>query len=136
MVPFSSSTNLNPNQVDDSVGRLRPLILLVLAFSFSSQFTFAADAKPPTNQRLLDRTPFDQVVLNQANGGKVLEVLPLNLPQRPLTAVPTSGNLKVRLLDRPTEEFEVAWANVAQIRIFEQVLLDEAQRLTAASKFD
>ena len=92
--------------------------------------------KPPSRQRLLDRTPFDQVILNAANGGKTLEVLPLKLPQRPLEVLPTTGALKLRLIDRPTEEFEVNWASVAQVRVFEQVLLDEAERLTQAGKFD
>ena len=136
MVRFSSSINPSKNRGVIPVPRLRLLILLALACSSSSRSALAAEAKPPATQRLLDRTPFDQVILNQANGGKILEVLPLNFPQRPLTAVPTTGNLKVRLLDRPTEEFEIAWSNVAQIRVFEQVLLDEAQRLTAAGKFD
>lgn len=108
----------------------------------SGQLTRAADApaaavpKPAAVQRLLDRTPFDRVVLNAANGGTTLDVLTLTLPQRPLDAMPTTGSLKVRLLNRPTEEFEVDWANIAQVRIFEQVLLDEAERLTRAGKFD
>src|SRR5438270_8563455 len=76
---------------------------------------FAAEA-PPAKQKLLDRTPFDEIVLNQASGGTKFEVLPLNLPQGALGALPQQGKLKVRLLDRPTEEFEVAWANVAQLR--------------------
>lgn len=117
------------------VPRLRLLILLSLVFS-SARCAFAADPKPPVPQRLLDRTPFDQVILNQANGGKILEVLPLNLPQDKPNAIPANGNLKVRLLDRPTEEYEIASANIAQIKPFGQVLLDEAQRLTAAGKFD
>ena len=115
---------------------LSGFILLVLLAAVTSAPTFAADAKPRAPERLLDRTPFDQIVLNQAGGGKTIEVLPLTLPQRPLAAVPMQGAIKVRLLDRPTEEFEVSWTNVAQVRVFEQVLLDEAQRLTAAGKFD
>ena len=115
---------------------LSGLLLLGLLAAASSAPAFAAEAKPRAPERLLDRTPFDQIVLNQAGGGKTIEVLPLNLPQRPLPTVPTQGAIKVRLLDRPTEEFEVSWASVAQVRVFEQVLLDEAQRLTAAGKFD
>ncbi|HEX3598850.1 MAG TPA: ABC transporter substrate-binding protein, partial [Lacipirellulaceae bacterium] len=110
--------------------------LLIVAAVLTVATTFAAESKPHVTQRLLDRTPFDQVVLNQANEGKVLEVLPLTLPRRPLTTLPTTGTLKVRLLNRPTEDFEVAWSNVAQVRVFEQVLLNEAQRLAAAGKFD
>jgi tetratricopeptide (TPR) repeat protein len=118
------------------VRRFQPLILLILASCLGARAGFAADAKPPATQRLLDRTPFDQVILNKSNGGKILEVLPLNLPDHAPNAAPKEANLKVRLLDRPTEEFEVAWANVAQVRVFDEVLLDEAQRLTAAGKFD
>ncbi|MEX0610986.1 MAG: ABC transporter substrate-binding protein [Pirellulales bacterium] len=98
-----------------------------------------ARAQEPANsqqQRLLDRTPFDQVVLNQAGGGKTLDVLPLDLPQRPLAPVPGTGKLIVRLLERPTDEFEVSWADVAQVRVFEQLLLDEARLLTESGQFD
>lgn len=114
---------------------------LIVLFS-GSLFFFAGDQvllaaqAPPAKQRILDRTPFDEIILNQASGGTKLEVLPLNLPQRPLLALPKDGKLKVRLLDRPTEEFEVSWANVAQLLVFEQVLLAEAQRLAAAGQFD
>ncbi len=96
----------------------------------------AATPKPFVAQRLLDRTPFDRVTLNATNGGTALDVLPLTLPQRPLEAIPSSGALKVRLLDRPTEEYEIAWNSIAQVRVFEQLLLDEAERLTQAGKFD
>ncbi len=120
--------------------RFRKLLCCVLSslllISCCGNTTQAANPKPSATQRLLDRTPFDQVILNKVNGGKTLEVLPLNLPQRPLTSIPATGALKVRLLGRPTEEFEIAWSNIAQVRVFEQVLLDEAQRLTAAGKFD
>src|SRR3954452_374331 len=115
--------------------RIYAYSLLIVA-TLAINCTFAADPKPPAAQRPLDRTPFDQVILNKAGGGKTLEALPLTLPQRPLTAIPTTGSLKMRLLDRPTEEFEVAWTNVAQVRVYEQVLLAEAERLTAAGNFD
>ncbi len=98
--------------------------------------TLLAATRPPAKQKLLDRSPFDEIILNKANGGATVEVLPLSLPQRPLTTIPKSGTLKVRLLDRPTEDFAVAWSSVAQLRVFEQILLDEAQRLVAAGKFD
>jgi tetratricopeptide (TPR) repeat protein len=94
----------------------------------------ASAQEPSPKERLFDRTPFDQITLKE--GGKPLEVMPLKLPQRPLTAVPAEGALIVRLLDRPTEEFEVSWSNVARVRIFEELLLDEAKRLTAARNFD
>src|SRR5438552_18235926 len=67
------------------------------AFFAASTVLLAAPA-PPAKQQLLDRTPFDVIILNQASGGTKLEVLPLKLPQRPLVAVPKDGKFKVRLL--------------------------------------
>ncbi len=92
--------------------------------------------KPPAKQKLLERTPFDVIVVKGASGGTRLEVLPASLPQRPLTAIPKEGSLKVRLLDRPAEDYEVNWASVAQVRVFEQLLMDEGLRLAAAGQFD
>jgi tetratricopeptide (TPR) repeat protein len=110
----------------------RTLSVLLLT---SAALVHAQQAQP-ARRPLIEREPFDAVVLNRANGGKTLEVYLLDLPQRPLTALPTEGTLRVRLLERPLEEFEVSWANVAQVRVFEQMLFDEAQRLAAAGKFD
>lgn len=109
-------------------------LLLIHAAEYGK--ALAAGPKPPGQQAIIDRTPFDKILLNQTGGGATLEVLPLNLPQRPLAVVPTTGSIKVRLLTRPTEEFEVNWANVAAVRVFEQVLMDEADRLATAGKFD
>jgi tetratricopeptide (TPR) repeat protein len=95
-----------------------------------------AQEAPPARRPLIERTPFDVVVLNRANGGHAYEVSPLELPQRPLTSSPSEGSLIVRLLDRPLEEFEILWANVAEVRVYEQMLFDEARKLTAAARFD
>jgi ABC-type transport system substrate-binding protein len=96
----------------------------------------APAAKPPAKLKLLERRPFDEVVLSKSAGGTTLEVQTISLPQRPPTSLPKSGTLKVRVLDRPTEDFEVGWGSVAEIHTFDQLLLAEAQRLTAAGKFD
>jgi tetratricopeptide (TPR) repeat protein len=121
----------------------RASVLFILHFSFCILHFLSVSAiaqeptKPapaPATERLFDRTPFDQILLK--GGGKPLEVMPLQLPQRPLVNIPAEGSLVVRLLDRPTEEFEVSWSNVARVLIFEELLLNEARRLTAASNFD
>jgi tetratricopeptide (TPR) repeat protein len=93
-------------------------------------------AQKPAQQpdKLLDRMPFDQIVLKAGN--ETIDVMLLQLPQRPIAAVPAQGVLKVRLLDRPIEEFEVDLASVAKIRVFEQQLFEEARRLAAAGNFD
>jgi tetratricopeptide (TPR) repeat protein len=86
-------------------------------------------------ERLVDRPPFDQVLLDEANHNAVLEVAPLNLPNRRMAAQP-KGNLTVELLNRPGESFEVPWDNIVGIRFYEQALLEEAQHFTADGKYD
>jgi tetratricopeptide (TPR) repeat protein len=121
--------------------RASAFFILYLSFCILHFLILRADAqespKPaptPTKERLFDRRPFDQIILK--GGGKPIEAMPLDLPQRPLVNIPAQGSLIVRLIDRPTEEFEVAWSNVARVLIFEQLLLEEAKRLTAAGNFD
>jgi ABC-type transport system substrate-binding protein len=120
-----------------------PSAFFILHFSFCIlQFLLLpAHAQEPTkvgpkpaSERLFDRRPFDQIILKE--GGKPIEAMPLSLPQRPLVNIPAEGSLSVRLLDRPTEEFEVSWPAVARILVFEELLLNEAKRLTAAGNFD
>lgn len=95
-----------------------------------------AVASARAEERLLDRPPFDQVILDEANRGAVLDVSPLELPERKFPEPRPSGTLTLRWLDRPTETYEVSWDHVAGIRFYEQLLLEEAQRLTAQSQFD
>jgi tetratricopeptide (TPR) repeat protein len=115
--------------------------LLVIFTAF--QIAFADDppaaappAKPAVKQKLLERRPFDVVILTKAAGGSTLEVQTISLPQRPLTTLPKSGLLKVRVLDRPTEDFEIGWTSVAQVKVYEQQLMEEGLRLSAAGEFD
>lgn len=119
----------------------RPSAIFILQFAiciFQSLLLPPAHAQEPSQEpkqeRLLDRLPFDQIILKE--GGKTIDVVTLELPQRPLANIPAEGSLNVRLLDSPTEEFEVSWSSVARIRIFEEVLLEEAKRLTTAGNFD
>src|SRR6476646_11589551 len=92
--------------------------------------------KPAAKLKLLERRPFDVVILTKAAGGATLEVQTISLPQRPPTSLPKTGLLKVRVLDRPTEDFEIGWASVAELRVFEQQIMDEGLRLSAAGQFD
>ena len=73
-------------------------------------------------------------MLDEANHNAVLQVAPLNLPNRQVPAKP-KGNLTVELLDHPGEAFEVPWDNIVKIRLYEQALLEEAQNLTADGKY-
>jgi tetratricopeptide (TPR) repeat protein len=96
----------------------------------------APPANPPVKQKLIERAPFDAVILAKSAGGTTLEVQTISLPQRPPTTLPKTGLLKLRVLDRPTEDFEIGWGSVAQVKVFEQLLMEEGLRLSAAGQFD
>jgi hypothetical protein len=85
--------------------------------------------------RLADQPAFDQVILNDANKNMVLNVEPLDVPDRRVPAQP-QGILTIRLRDDPNRQFELGWHDVKQVRLFEQMLLEEADRLTKEGKFD
>lgn len=87
-------------------------------------------------QRLLDEKPFDQIVLNAANDNAVLRVRTLQFPYRKVPDPFPGGRLEVRLVDNLAQPYEVAWRDIARIDLFEQLLLQEAAKLSDAGKFD
>jgi peptide/nickel transport system substrate-binding protein len=99
----------------------------------TSSFATAQDAKAA---RLIDQPPFDLLILDKANDNKVLKIAPLNLPGRQVPKNPKgTDRIKIKLLDSGVE-YEVAWANIAKLELFEQMVLAEANQLTADGKFD
>ena len=114
-----------------TVVRTAAFILILVA-----GYAPAQETTPPAPERLIDRVPFDQVILKPAAGGESLEVSPLDLPRRPLVTIPAERTIAVRLLSRPLEEFELSWSNVAEVKVFEQLLLAEARRLTTNGQYD
>jgi tetratricopeptide (TPR) repeat protein len=86
-------------------------------------------------QRLCDMPPFDQILLDRANDGAVLNVEPLDFPDRKVPTQP-QGLLTIRLVADPTRAFEVSWQSIRKVLLFEDVLLAEARRLTAEKNFD
>lgn len=112
------------------------LLFVTLVVLLVTLLVSGSRAAPATAEGLLDRKPFDEITLNQAAGGAVLEVAPLDLPDRKVPTTPPAGNLTVELVDRPGQAYAIAWSDVAQIRLYETRLLAEAKRLTAAGQFD
>ena len=56
--------------------------------------------------------------------------MPLDFPGRRIPTNPNpNSRLRVRLLNNPDEEFDVAWGGIAKIDLFEQRVVREAQRL-------
>jgi hypothetical protein len=98
---------------------------------------------PTTNEEsveiavpLLERSPFDRITLDEANQNAVIETVILDLPERKVpNPLPTTGSLMIRRLSHPTIPYTVQWASITKVELFEQMLLAEAERLTAEGKF-
>jgi tetratricopeptide (TPR) repeat protein len=87
-------------------------------------------------ERLLDRTPFDRITLNAENQNATIETVLLDLPDRKVpTPLPQEGSLELHVLSQPSIPYAVAWAKIAKIDLYEQILLDEARRLTTRGEF-
>ena len=81
--------------------------------------------------------PYDEIKLDEDNGGVVLRVKSLELPGRKLpSAANRTGDLEIELLDRPGERFALPWANVAGVRLFEQLVLAEGEERVKEGRFD
>jgi len=107
--------------------------IYVLAFVLGICLAGRALAEGP----LFEQDPFDQVTLDEDNGGAVLKVKPLDLPDRRLPAKPDpDANLVIRLVDQPDKKYEVAWKSIRKVELFEQRLLDKAKELVAADSMD
>jgi hypothetical protein len=106
---------------------------LIAAWLSLAPPAWSQNAEPP----LIEQDPYDELTLDAANGGAVLKLEPVELSGRRLPDNPRPGDtLRVRLPERPDEEFEVAWRNIARLRLFEQIVLERAAALSAARRFD
>jgi hypothetical protein len=96
----------------------------------------AEEGPAETPARLLDRPPFDRITLNAANGNLAIDTVLLDLPDRKVPdPLPKSGTLSIRRLSHPSIPYAVEWSAVEKVELYEQLLLAEANRLTAAGNF-
>lgn len=94
--------------------------------------TVLADEAP-----LYEQEPYDTIKLDEANRNAELKVLPLDLPDRIVPAHPKpTDELEIHLIDRPKKSYQIAWESIVSITLFEQRVLDEAERLVEAKKLD
>jgi ABC-type transport system substrate-binding protein len=115
----------------------------VLAVSWSyAQQTASADTQPrgetsqPADEklRLFEQEPYDWI---RFKDDAEIKVQLLNFKGRKLPANPRSTDkLIVRTLDDPDAEYEVVWRDIAEIKLFEQLILAEAESLVAAEKYN
>jgi hypothetical protein len=98
----------------------------------------AAEGVPAASEsvRLLDREPFDRITLDEANGNAVLNTVLLDLPDRKLPdPIPTTGELVINQISQPGIPYALKWEAIAKIELYEQMLLEEAKRLTESGAF-
>lgn len=94
------------------------------------------EASGQAAKRLFEQDPYDIITLNAANENKVIRVYPLPLPDRKIPENPKAGDrLRIKLVEDNTE-YDVAWSDIAKVELFEQMVLAEANRITAEGKFD
>ncbi len=86
---------------------------------------------------LYKQVPFDRLTLNAQNENAVLDVQPLNLPDRRRPITPrTTGKLLVELTDVPGKTYEISWRAIEKVELFEHMVLTEARRLVEAGQLD
>jgi hypothetical protein len=86
---------------------------------------------------LYQQEPYDTIKLDDDNRNAELRVLPLDLPDRVVPAKPNADDeLEIRLVDRPRKAFKLAWGSIVEVKLFEQRVLDEAERLVQTKKLD
>src|SRR3954471_23198809 len=81
-------------------------------------------------ERLMDQTPFDVLTLDKANDSKVMKVYPVRLPGRRVPENPKrTDKIRVKLLE-DEQEYDVAWANIVKLELYEQLVVTEVNKLT------
>ena len=102
-----------------------------------STFLLAAATALADDAPLYQQEPYDTIKLDDDNHNAELRVQPLDLPDRIVPAKPKSEDeLEIHLLDRPRKAFRIAWGNIVEVKLFEQRVLDEAERLVETKKLD
>jgi tetratricopeptide (TPR) repeat protein len=114
-------------------------LVLLAAWSVALPSPLSADDGP----RLIDMEPFDRLTVKQDEARQIdplkleLKLRPIEMKKRrPLTGEDPAAKLRVRLFDRPTPQYEIAWKDIAKVELFEELVLDEAAALILVGNFD
>lgn len=114
----------------------RILRLMILVISLGAALCGRLDAADESPEEpLLQQEPFDRLTLTPQYGSTVVKIKRLPVRELPANPKPTD-RLQVQLFSEPDKTFEVSWAALAKVELFEQIVLDEAKAMTAAGKLD
>ena len=96
----------------------------------------APDQGQPADEPIYQQEPLEQLTLDEANGNAVLRIFPLDRPdEKDAEGNGSSDTLRIRLLSRPDEQYDVPRKHVVKHERFEQLILAEAEKLTSQGKF-
>ncbi len=109
--------------------------LAVVFAALSISVALAKDSED--NIPLIEQAPFDRIILTEANDNAVVDVQLLNFPERQVPdPFPDNGMLELRRLSDPSVAYAVAWTDVAEIVLYEQLILQEVEKFVAANQLD
>ena len=118
--PLRTIATRPDGKAQSSCGFKRPVV--VFSAVLIGHLATAAHAQP---RLLIDGNPFDEIVLKEEN--QVFRIEPLELaPRRPIEKIDPQRVFVVQLIDRPGKKYRIRGEAIAQIRLFEQLVLNEA----------
>ena len=90
----------------------------------------------PGSAPFYDQEPYDLIILNDAAKTKI-KALPLNLPDGRVPAAPkATDKLRMRRFEDPDTDYDVQWQDIAEVKLFDQLVLEKARQLVDDSKFN
>lgn len=112
-------------------------VLGVVVLGFGAPPTAAQQPKKEdSTERVIDKRPFDEVVLRKSVGGQTLVVQPIKFPGRRVPKPFPGGNLTVRIVSKPGKDYHIAWSSIAAVNLYEQLIMQEAEALTKKKKYN
>lgn len=82
---------------------------------------------------LYEEVGFDRIILVESEGGGVFDIFPIEFPngRKPQT-LPRAGELKVRFVELPGEEYMVYWSAIESVITFDELVFRELQEKQVA----
>jgi hypothetical protein len=83
-----------------------------------------------------EKTPFDIITLKKEAGGRSVRVNPIDFPDRKVPSAPKeTDRLRVTFPVFPDRTYEVAWRDIEAVYLYEQLILQFANKLLDKKRF-
>ena len=80
------------------------------------------NGQPPIYQQ----EAFNRISLTEAEGGGAYDVFPLSFPEgRKPRELPKNGDITIRFIEFPGEEFQISWSAIASVETFNELVFQE-----------